>query len=150
MFRDEFVVRDIDQQLLLQEMLAEPAGKTGQEFDSGRRDGRLGDEDASVVVLRVDEVVERAHLLGTNAVDVGAELDVDAAAFRREFDFRVGRVGTVFFVHIIGRTSGDAHLVPAVFGRNGQPRAICNKEAGTIKSHTRGNQEHQSIAFGNR
>ena len=115
---------DVHQQLLFQEMLAESAGKTGQELDSGGRDRRLGDEDPSVVVLRIDEVVERADLLCTNALDVGAELDVDATAFRRKFDLRVSRVRTVFLVHSIGGASGDAHLIPAVFGRSCQPRAL--------------------------
>lgn len=95
-------------------MLAESTGKTRQELNRGGGDRRLSDEDSSVVVLRIDEVVKGAHLFRTNALSIGAELDVDAAAFGGEFDFGISRVGSVFFVHGIGGTSGDAHFVPAV------------------------------------
>lgn len=77
---NQLVARNIDQQILFLEMLADVVGETGEQTDGGRRDGGLRDEESSVDVALADDVVEGAHLLGADARGVGAEVHVDYAA----------------------------------------------------------------------
>lgn len=82
MFRDKLVAGDVHQEILLLEVLAEPAGDAAEQTDGGGRDRGLRDEDAGVVVLLVDQVVECANLLGADAGGVRTEFNVDGAALR--------------------------------------------------------------------
>ena len=113
MLRDQLVPSDVDQQILLLEMLADTAGDTAQQTHSGRGDRGLGDEHAGVEVVLVDNMVEGAHLLGTDTGRVGAEFNVDGSAVRLGVRVRVGLEGRVFEVHGLRGASLDFHLVPA-------------------------------------
>jgi len=105
---------DVDQQILLLEMLADAAGDAAEQAHGRRRDGRLRDEDARVVVVLVDEVVEGADLLGPDARRVRAELDVDGAAVRLRVGVGFGREGGVLLQHGLRGARADFHLVAAV------------------------------------
>lgn len=65
--RDQFVACDVDEQILFLEMLTDVVGKTGEQTDGGGRDWSLSDEDTGMDVVVADDVVESAHLLGTDA-----------------------------------------------------------------------------------
>lgn len=99
MLRHQLMPRDVDQQVLFLEVLADAARHAGQEADGGGGDGDLGDEDAGVVVLFVDEVVELADLLGADARGVGAEFDEDGAAVGLGLGVGFGWAGGVFGEH---------------------------------------------------
>ncbi len=99
--------RDVNQKILFLEMLADAAGNAAEKTDSGRGNGRFGDENARVEVALIDGVVEGAHLLGTDAAVIGAEFDVDCATVR--LGLAVGRCGErrVFRLHGFGRAGLD-------------------------------------------
>lgn len=121
MFRDKLVAGDVNEQILLLEVLADAAGQGTEEADGGGRDGGLGDEDARVEVVLVDEVVEGAHLLGADAAGVRAELDVDGTAVGLGRRVRFAREGGVFGGHGFCGTGLDLHLVATV----GDLRLVC-------------------------
>ena len=64
---NKLVAGDVDKEILFLEVLADAAGDTAQQADGRGRDGGLGDEDSGVEVVFVDEVVEGANLLGSDA-----------------------------------------------------------------------------------
>lgn len=63
---DELVAGDVDEQILFLEVLADAAGDTAKQTNSGRRDRSLRDEDSGVEVVFVNEMVEGADLLGSH------------------------------------------------------------------------------------
>lgn len=63
---DELVAGDVDEQILFLEVLADAAGDTAKQANSGRRDRSLRDEDSGVEVVFVNEMVEGADLLGSH------------------------------------------------------------------------------------
>lgn len=80
MLRDEFVARNVNEQILLLEVFANTAGDTAQQAHGGGGDRGLSDENSGVEVVFVDKVVECADLLGTHTRGVGAEFNVDSSA----------------------------------------------------------------------
>lgn len=104
MFRDQFMARDINQQILLAEMLTDPPRDARKKSYSGGGDRCLCDEDPRMEIVLVDEVVECAHLFRSHSGRVGAEFDVHGAAVGDGVGFLVER--RVFLGHCF-RGAGD-------------------------------------------
>lgn len=141
---------DVNQQILLLEMLADTARDTAQQTHGGRGDRGLGDEHAGVEVVLVDDMVEGAHLLGTDAGRVGAEFNVDDSAVGLGVRVGVGLDGRVFVLHSLRGASLDFHLVAAaqklrrivsgLFPWGAEKRSCC------LGSHTLGIRGDRSIS----
>ena len=106
------MVRNIDQQILLQKALDSSLRRDGWDnLHGGWSDVDVGDEDASVEVARGQCLGEGAHLLNAD-VRVGQELDVDGAdVWLWRVWVRGGGWRGVFLDHLLGWAGGLDHLL---------------------------------------
>lgn len=106
------MVRNIDQQILLQEALNSSLGRDGRDnLHGGWSDVNVGDEDSGVKVAGGEGLGEGAHLLDAD-VGVGQELDVDGAdVWLWRVWVRGGGWRGVFLNHLLGWAGGLDHLL---------------------------------------
>ena len=106
------MVRNIDQQILLQEALDSSLRRNGWDnLHGGWSDVNVGNEDAGVEVPGGQGLGEGAHLLDAD-VGVGKELNVDGADVWLWWVWmRGGGWGGVFLEHLLGWAGGLDHLL---------------------------------------
>lgn len=78
MLRDEFVLSDVDKEVLFHEDLHDERVQGRNDFLGGAGDGDRGDEDAAGKVVLVEGVTEVPQLLDADVL-VAVELDPDSA-----------------------------------------------------------------------
>lgn len=104
MSRHELVLRDIDQQVLLSEMLSRNAALV-QRFEcaeSSRRDGAHGDEDADGEFVGVEMLREVADVLDADRL-LAAEFDPNRTGPSHRIGFRFRGHRGVSLLHFFGR-----------------------------------------------
>ena len=118
--RDQFVLGDVDEQILLVEHLDDGGQHRGDDFEGRGGDADGGDEDARVEVVLRDVVGEGAELFDADGV-VAVEFDPDGAdGGLGAGGFAGGRGGVgVFVEHGLGGAGGEVHFAPAACREEG-------------------------------
>ena len=111
MLGHEFVMCDVDQQILFQKDLEGPRQDGGDDPRAVGRDGYLADEDTGLEIMLVEMLGEDSHLLDPHD-GLGAEFDPDHPDRRRR---RIGvgsggKVG-IFLYHGDSRAGRKRHFL---------------------------------------
>lgn len=114
MLGNQFVAGDVNKKILFLEVLADAAWDTGKKAHGRGRDRGLRDEDAGVEVVLINQMVEGAHLLGSDTRGIGAEVDVDCAAVGLGVWVCFAGQWCVLHLHGLSGASLDFHLGAAV------------------------------------
>lgn len=105
-------MRNIDQQILLLECLDDGRENDRDDFQRGRGNGCLCDENTGVEFVLVDVLGESAHLFYADA-GVGGEFDPDGANLGLRVGIGFCGYGSVFCKHGVGGSEGGVHFLAA-------------------------------------